>query len=400
MELRAQIGSTVIAQYDAPRIVPVRAIARKKGNGEQQRLIGSIPRLCVVCEWIHGAGDEGFRNFAHAIATYWPGPSLELGPSESPQAQRLFLDSEMAGMLQAFQPDVILYVPVHSTKPGSFVRARLLKRLAPEAFVAMAALQPSRMSGSRRQIARFAGPDALFVQSPEDLSRLADMPYPVHFMPSGVDSIRFAPVTWERKRALRRAYDVPEDATVVLHVGHLNRKRNISWLELRAEAGEVYPLAVVSSSTPHDPFVADDLTEAGVHLIDRYLPNIHEIFQLADAYLFPVQRPDSAIGVPLSVLEAMACNLHVLTTPFGGLPLMFPEGEGLWFFNSVEELPSLLDRVCGAPAPRTRELVLPYDWKNVASNLLRLLQEGTEGPSEAGPFLRELSPQIEPAGQT
>lgn len=59
---------------------------------------------------------------------------------------------------------------------------------------------------------------------------------------------------------------------------------------------------------------------------------------MADCYLFPVRDDIASIDLPLSVLEAMSCNLPFITTRFGGLDEVFEEGEGLFFLDNETSL--------------------------------------------------------------
>ena len=68
----------------------------------------------------------------------------------------------------------------------------------------------------------------------------------------------------------------------------------------------------------------------------------------------------------------MACNLPVITTPFGGLPLMFQETNGFHYFTKKEDLPSLLYKVKVETAPKTCQMVEPYGWEQVAKKMLDL----------------------------
>jgi len=206
------------------------------------------------------------------------------------------------------------------------------------------------------------------------MEELRHIPCPVHFLPSGVDTSRFVPVDDARKKDLRRKHGVDEGAFVVLHVGHINRGRNVQIFETVARVGDIQVMLVGSTSTPHDEDLARQLKQAGVRLIREYVPHIEEIYQLADAYIFPVVSEDAAIGVPLSVLEAMACNLPVVTTPFGGLPGIFPKGNGFVYFNGENDLPASIDAVRRLQQSSTRGMVEPYDWKNVASGAIEMIQ--------------------------
>ena len=59
------------------------------------------------------------------------------------------------------------------------------------------------------------------------------------------------------------------------------------------------------------------MIDSGIVIIDRYIEHIEEIYQLSDLYIFPVEFKGGSIGLPLSLLEARACGIPVLTTEFG-----------------------------------------------------------------------------------
>jgi glycosyltransferase involved in cell wall biosynthesis len=331
---------------------------------------------------MHGLPDEGIHNLARNLFDQW-GKSYDvravrIGADLS--VNRLFLSRRLRKTLREIHPDLVVYISSSSAKVAALFRAKVLKIYSPRSRVFVFATQPVHHGSIGRQLAALLAPDGIFVQSPRSAEELRHIPCPVHFLPSGVDTSRFVPVDETRKRELRKRHSIDEGAFVVLHVGHINRGRNIQVLEKAARLGDVQVILAGSTSTPHDEDLACQLIHAGVRLIREFIPHIEEIYQLADAYIFPVVSEDAAIGVPLSVLEAMACNLPVITTPFGGLPGMFPKGDGFVYFEDEEKLPALIDEVRRLERISTRRMVEPYDWKNVASGAMETIRSGESSP--------------------
>ena len=92
--------------------------------------------------------------------------------------------------------------------------------------------------------------------------------------------------------------------------------------------------------------------------------------------MFPVINKKACIEMPLSVLEAMACNIPVITTKFGALPRMFGGGDGLFFVEKEEDFYKGLEEVKnGAMEIKTREKILPYSWENIMERLERIYNE-------------------------
>ena len=193
----------------------------------------------------------------------------------------------------------------------------------------------------------------------------------VSYIKTGVDTTRFCPVTPEQKRKLREKYGLHPEKPVVLHVGHLREGRNIGHMLALPETWQV--LLVVSSymaDSRDASFRQKFLEKSNVMLVEDYVPQIQELYQLADVYLFPVTETGNCIDVPLSALEAAACGIPVVATPYGELrELLGKEG-----FYSVESFdPAALDSLLSRAAAEQRSpraCVLDYDWELTVSNLL------------------------------
>lgn len=193
------------------------------------------------------------------------------------------------------------------------------------------------------------------------------------YLKSGVDTQRFTMVLPEEKAALRKKYGLPEDKPIVLHVGHLKPGRNeIQFLKLDSK---YHGLLVNSTHTPEqqDAELRQTLkAKENLTLIDGYVPNIEEIYRLSDVYLFPVEEKKSCIDVPLSALEAAACGIPVVTTPFGEMETLLCN-EGFYQIESFEatELNALLQTAI-EEKKNPRAAVLPYDWNNAVKILLKM----------------------------
>lgn len=187
---------------------------------------------------------------------------------------------------------------------------------------------------------------------------------------TGVDTEKFHPVQPEEKKRLREKYNIPTNKQVVLHVGHLKSCRNIQrMLELEPC---FHGVAVVSTHTPdeQDRDLGQQLQNAGITLIHTYLPEIQQIYQLADVYLFPVTAANGCIDIPLSAIEAAACGLPVVTTAFGEMQTLLQQ-EG--FYELIGEDPvqlnSQLKKAC-LEGKNPREHILNYDWNRTVAGLL------------------------------
>jgi glycosyltransferase involved in cell wall biosynthesis len=116
------------------------------------------------------------------------------------------------------------------------------------------------------------------------------------------------------------------------------------------------------------------LESAGVIVRHEFIPRIEDYYRAADLYVFPVEHGSGAIEFPLSVLEAMACDLPVVTTPFGALPEYFTEGEGLCFVGDGRSVLQATRLVLEQPV-RNRERVRSFSWDGVLDSLETALRE-------------------------
>ena len=81
-----------------------------------------------------------------------------------------------------------------------------------------------------------------------------------------------------------------------------------------------------------------------------------------------------AIEIPLSVLEAMATNLPVVSMAFGGLPDILSPGGGLFLCATEDEFVANAGEMLKLDAVQTREQVLPLSWNHVAESIMTQIE--------------------------
>lgn len=336
-------------------------------------------RICLVGNYFGTTVDEGQRNVTFYL-------SKEL----SKQHQVLLLnltDILFPGFwrsIRQFDPQIIHYVPGPSLK--SFLVTKAMTLCCRHAKTVMSALLPN-LPHLTKKIVSLLRPDLMLTQSQRTEQALADLGFKVKFLPNGVDTEKFAPVNKEVKQQLREKYGLDKAKFIVLHVGSLRQGRNVKALTAlqrdnvqvfiigrRHRAIEIFVHGKTSLAVEKGVYQA--LKQKGCIVKTEYLENIEEIYALSDCYIFPTVNPREGIELPLSVMEAMACNLPVISTRFGALPRLFESGDGFFFADKEEEFVHLLDKAKNnSMEVKTREKVLPYSWANIAQQLEEIYRE-------------------------
>lgn len=269
-----------------------------------------------------------------------------------------------------FQPEIIHYLTGPSL--SSFFLVKLLSMLSKDSKTIITASHPKVKCKS---LLKFLKTDCIIIHSEEYEKSFKSLNFNTKFIPNGVDLSKFKKIDDKQKNELRIKYSIPNEKFIILHVGNILKERNIDILKkLQNENNQV--LIVGSTSIEVDGDVLKELENHGCIVITHYIENIHEIYQSSDCYIFPTVEKIRAIEIPLSVLEAMACNLPVISTRFGGLPILFEEGNGLFFINSFDEVNTILNEIKSKNVLiNTENLVKILSWENIGNELNKLYQE-------------------------
>jgi glycosyltransferase involved in cell wall biosynthesis len=269
----------------------------------------------------------------------------------------------------------ILYIPEASVTPASFLRAKLLQIFTGKKIIIFS-LQPRKYSAFTRQIIKRIPPYHVITQSLGTSDRLKKIGIQTDVLPLGVDDGKYKEFDRSVKKRLRAKYSVDQDKTVLLHVGHIRRSRNLEWLlQVKSQVPDAEIIIAGSTYAPDDKDLHDELVKKGILIIREYLPKIEELYNIADYYVFPVIRNDGAIETPLSVLEAMACNLPVITTRFGSLPDVFGEDEHFYFVGSAQEIVEILSAGPIKIPCENRSKIKPFTWEEIAKQLISIVEQ-------------------------
>ncbi len=348
-----------------------------------------LKRVIVISEDLREPWDEGIKKFAWMVGTALRGDNdvriLNIDRSgaggttggsgeESPlnlPGTRTFASRSLKKTIRSFDPDVVLYVPSPSSTISSFARSYFLRRHAPAARHGMVALIPRRHGAALRLFLTGTAPDIVFVPSHRSLLHLHQHSLRGEVTPVGVDTDLFRPPQTGERENLRKKYDISAETYLYLHIGHLSPKRNLARLAMLKGPPQSEVLVIGSTSTPEDETLREELESAGVKVVRRHVP-VEEYYRMADCYVFPVEDHEGCVEIPLSVFEALASGLPVLSTQFGGLRDFAQPGPDLRFFGSDAELTASAAamRENGLPAVRSMD---QFSWRNVAERILDCL---------------------------
>lgn len=227
----------------------------------------------------------------------------------------------------------------------------------------------SSLSTSFKKISKIFKPNLIIVNSKNSETFFQSINYETKFLPNGVDTKKFMPITNETKNQLRKKYNIDQNEFVILHVGPLMKGRNQRVL---LNINDVRILLVLSLTNKSDDIEIKKLNQKNVTILREYFPNIEEIYQLSDAYVFPIFEGFHSIETPLSVLEALSCNLPVITSRYGGgLEKILHQGEGLIFVDNFEQINDSILKLKSTNICNTRKKVEKFTWSEIAEKIMK-----------------------------
>lgn len=192
-------------------------------------------------------------------------------------------------------------------------------------------------------------------------------------LPNGVDGVLFRPAASaaERRRA-RRHFELPQGRPLVLFVGRLVSKKGFDLLLAARRAAPDPPYDLVFAG---DGDLSAVTGRRGVHALGSLPPEeLAEAYRACDVYALP----STSEGFPLTVQEAMASGLPVLTSDDSGytpyrltddLARLLPRRVGAWS-TALTEMTSDAPRRAAMGLRARRYAVEQFAWAGHVNSLL------------------------------
>lgn len=324
-------------------------------------------KICLIGDF-KTCPDRSIYKMAAQLADFL---SKEKGISLLPCPREHFTRPRSLNRIRRFQPDIIHLLG----KPDSaeLFRLKMAKLSAPRAKTVISAQQPVKTRTVRNMLS-YVKPDLAICLSRKSAGFFGECGVKTVILPNGVDMTNFRPVSPETKAELRRRYCLPPNKLLLLHVGSVRAGRGVDLLR-RLQNPDTQVIMAVSNPGIFNRTLLENLRKSGCMILTSFRPNIADLYALADCYIYPMLPEEDAnhqifsSEMPLSVLEAMAANLPVITTPFGALPEMFPEGDGLYYAqDDFEFLKAFQAYTQGTPV-KTRTKAEMCSWPEVINRL-------------------------------
>lgn len=187
----------------------------------------------------------------------------------------------------------------------------------------------------------------------------------------GIKAEKFTPVSEKRQKELKQKYGLDPSKQLIIHVGHCSKGRGLEDFAKIHTAQRM----IVASGMFEDENVAHILNDANIKIHKGYLENIEEVYQMADAYLFPTRSAEFVISIPLSVMEALSCGVPVIGyNSFENLHEITGSEGAITLIDNAEQIDDVLPEVIKKKSNHSL-LEQVCSWSDVAQSVLKMVRE-------------------------
>jgi glycosyltransferase involved in cell wall biosynthesis len=215
-------------------------------------------------------------------------------------------------------------------------------------------------------------------------------PVPVEVVTHGIDTDALRPADDESRRAARAELGIDPDAPVVGTVGNFTVKKDqATLLEAAARLTGEHPglRVVLVGSGPLEDGLRARARSLGIADATVFTGSRDDVFELLPAFdLFALSSRFE--GLPIALLEAMACGVPPVVTRVGGIPEVVTDGHDgvLVEPGDAEALATALGKVLADPgrqselATRAAERARAFDLAHAVRRIEAVYERALAGP--------------------
>tara|TARA_Y100001958_G_C21238729_1_gene565837 strand:- start:2271 stop:3302 length:1032 start_codon:yes stop_codon:yes gene_type:complete len=302
-----------------------------------------VKKILLITEFINPPYDEGIKKTAFKIFNDLKSNfdvkvicryGFEHENIHIVKTNKLFLSFKIVKIILDFSPHLLIYFPFQSSTFASFLRLKILSCINYPSKTILFALQPKINKSWQNFIINFLKPPLAITPSLTLSDIWNSFGIKNHIVSLSTNVKVFKPIKKNKKNELRKKYELDKNKFIVSHMGHLNEKRNLEML-IPIQRSGIQVIIVTSTSSPKSSSfnlnIKQKLQQEGIIVYDYFIESIEEIYQLSDIYVFPVIDENASIGMPLSILEARACGIPVVSTDYGSVSFFFGDD-----FNAIK----------------------------------------------------------------
>ena len=143
----------------------------------------------------------------------------------------------------------------------------------------------------------------------------------------GIDTDKFSPNVQNREK-IRKMFGLGNDETIFCFSGRPSKEKGIAiLLKLAKKFDDSYFLFIGPTNNKVKSF--GEITSNCI--FTGFVDNVCEYLQASDIFLLPSEIE----GVPNAMVEAMSCNLPVISTPVGDCKYLIEDGKNGFLVNDV-----------------------------------------------------------------
>lgn len=322
-------------------------------------------KICIIGHFSDDL-DEGVRNVAKSMLK-------EISNKNNIYVKKIEITS-LTNFLQLFKfkPDILHFFLTPSTR--GLIIAKIISLFYIKSKCIISAIHPNVKNS---KILKYFKPNLILVQTKKTEEFFKNLGFCTDYLLNGTDIDKFRPFDKENKNFLKKKYGIPNNKFIILHLASLKRERNLEVFKLLQKDESNQVIIIGRENENYDNELVKQLRKSGCEVWIKHFPKIEEIYNIADCYIFPTLDSKACIESPLSILEAMACNLPIITTSFGSIPEVFNERNDLMFVKNEHEIIDTIKRLKmnNKGNVNTRKLIIEYSLENIVQNTILIYEK-------------------------